>query len=97
MLEKPAYSTGKRICWTAVEGEKERLHLYNKASNKYMHFESGNRAVTLTDEATYYEAVLTDHHAAGKALAFTSWNMVSELFRKPEWILCLRCIDLFTE
>ena len=26
--------------------------------------------MTLTDEATYYEAVLTDHHAAGKALAF---------------------------
>ena len=38
--------------------------------------------MTLTDEATYYEAVLTDHHAAGKALAFRSWNMVSELFRK---------------
>lgn len=56
--------------WTAVEGENGTVALYNKASNKYMHFESGNRAVTLTDEATYYEAVLTDHHAAGKALAF---------------------------
>ena len=56
--------------WTAVEGENGTVALYNKASNKYMHFESGNRAVTLTDEATYYEAVLTDYHAAGKALAF---------------------------
>ena len=56
--------------WTAVESENGTVALYNKASNKYMHFESGNRAVTLTDEATYYEAVLTDHHAAGKALAF---------------------------
>ena len=56
--------------WTAVEGENGTVALYNKASNKYMHFESGNRAATLTDEATYYEAVLTDHHAAGKALAF---------------------------
>ena len=56
--------------WTAVEGEDGTVALYNEASNKYMHFESGNRAVTLTDGATYYEAVLTDHHAAGKALAF---------------------------
>ena len=56
--------------WTAVEGENGTVALYNKVSDKYMHFESGNRAVTLTDEATYYEAVLTDHHAAGKALAF---------------------------
>ena len=56
--------------WTAVKGENGTVALYNKVSDKYMHLESGNRAVTLTDEATYYEAVLTDHHAAGKALAF---------------------------
>lgn len=56
--------------WTILKGEGETAALYNEASGKYISFAEGKRDVYLKDEPAWFEIAVTNHNAAGKALAF---------------------------
>ena len=64
--------------WTAIAGENGTVALYNEAVQKYMHFEQGNKSVTLAEEPTYFEAMTVDYADSygpiGKAVALHLGN-----------------------
>ena len=71
----------KAYLWTVELGDNGTAALYSEVAEKYLHFEQGNKSVSLSDEPTYFEVMWSDYmsayNASGKAAAFHlgSWYL----------------------